>query len=53
MDKADPMFDCGQLGEAKEAACGMIVSSGNAPAVLETVEEAFDAIAGGIERLVH
>ena len=50
VDKAYPLFDCGQLGKAEKAAGGMIVSRGDAPAVLEAVEEALDPVAGGVER---
>jgi hypothetical protein len=42
------MFDRSQLGEAKKAASGMIVLSGDAPAVLKPVEEALNPISGGI-----
>jgi hypothetical protein len=52
VDKADPLFDRGQLGEAEKAACGMIVSSGHAPAVLEPIEEALDLVSGRIQGAV-
>ena len=52
VDKADPLFDRGELGEAEKAACGMIVSGGDAPAVLEPVEEALDPVSGRIQGAV-
>ena len=52
VDKADPLFDRSQLDEAEEAACGMIVSGGDAPAVLEPVEEALDPVSGRIQGAV-
>jgi hypothetical protein len=52
VDKADPLFDHSQLGEAEEAARGMIVSGGNTPAVLEAVEEALDPVSGGMQGAV-
>lgn len=52
MDKADPLPDCGELDEAEEAACGVVVAGRYATAVLEAVEEALDAVAQGVERPV-
>ena len=53
VDKPNPLFDRSQLGEAEKAARGMIVSGGDTPAVLETIEEALDPVAGGVERDVN
>ena len=38
------------MDEAEEAAGGVVVASGNAAAVLQAVDAAFDAVAEGIER---
>ena len=52
VDKADPLPDCGELDEAEEAACGVVVAGGHASTVLETVEEALNAVSQGVERPV-
>lgn len=52
VDKRDPLFHRGQLGEAEKAAGSVVVASGHSPAVLDLVEEPLDAVAGGIQRPV-
>lgn len=52
VNKLDPLFDRSQFGEAKEAACGMVVSGGDASAVLEQIEEALDPVRGRIRGAV-
>src|SRR6185437_5613789 len=53
----DPLSNGGQHGEAKKAACGVIVAGGDAAAVLEAVDEALDAVAqgvpGAVDRVLH
>ena len=51
-DRADPLFNRGQLGGAQEAAGNMIVSGGNSPTVLEPVKEALDLVSGRIRGAV-
>ena len=52
MDKVNPLFDRSELGEAEEATCGMIISSGHASAVLEAVEKALDPVSRRIQGAV-
>jgi len=49
VDKADPLPDGSEHSEAEETARGVVVAGGDATAVLETVDEALDAVAQGIE----
>ena len=49
VDKVYPLFDRSQLGKAEKTARGMIISGGNAPAVLEPVEKALDPVSGRIQ----
>jgi len=49
VDTADPLPHRRDLDETKEAACGVIVSSGHALAFFELIEEALDFVSGGIE----
>jgi len=52
VDKADPLFDCGELRKPKKAAGGLIVSGRDATAVLKPVEEAFDPVSSSIQGTV-
>ena len=52
VDKVHPLFDCSQFGGAEEAACGMVVSGGDASAILEPIEEALNPVSGRIQGAV-
>ncbi|MGC2201037.1 MAG: hypothetical protein WA633_12960 [Stellaceae bacterium] len=43
MDKPDPDADAAQQDEAEETTVGLIVASGDAAMVFQSVEEALDA----------
>lgn len=45
VDKAEPDFDRGEVDEGEEAFGGLVVACGDAPGVLQFVEEALDLVA--------
>jgi len=53
VDKADPQSHSGELDEAEEAAGGAVIPGENATTVLQAVDATLDAIAQGIDGLLH
>jgi hypothetical protein len=45
VDKAEPDFDRGEIDEGEEAFGSLVIAGGDAPGVLQFVEEALDLVA--------